>query len=177
MFAVIRHLLLTVILLVGFVAKADPGGYTVYSDPQGNIYLEAAKQFVLIHGEVSIPLLITPKNGLLKLTKSGSSWQLTVLTPSQWQSLQLTPGSSIVTSISYADFDVDGLADIRIAFNNGQAAITVTGLTTFAKIIASTSVVTYLHTDVLGSVIAESDSNGKIIRKTEYKPFGESKDN
>lgn len=37
--------------------------------------------------------------------------------------------------------------------------------------------VTYLHTDVLGSVIAESDANGNIIKKTDYKPFGQSKDN
>ncbi|MDP2714943.1 fibronectin type III domain-containing protein [Rheinheimera sp.] len=34
--------------------------------------------------------------------------------------------------------------------------------------------VTYLHTDLLGSVIAESDSNGSIIKKTDYKPFGDS---
>lgn len=37
--------------------------------------------------------------------------------------------------------------------------------------------VTYLHTDVLGSVIAESDSAGQVKKTTEYKPFGESKDN
>jgi fibronectin type 3 domain-containing protein len=37
--------------------------------------------------------------------------------------------------------------------------------------------ITYLHTDVLGSVIAESDENGQIINKTDYKPFGQSKDN
>jgi hypothetical protein len=37
--------------------------------------------------------------------------------------------------------------------------------------------VIYLHTDALGSVIAETDANGKVIKRTEYKPFGESKDN
>lgn len=36
--------------------------------------------------------------------------------------------------------------------------------------------ITYLHTDVLGSVIAESDSSGNIIKNTDYKPFGESTD-
>ncbi len=34
--------------------------------------------------------------------------------------------------------------------------------------------VIYLHTDMLGSVIAESDLNGNVIKRTEYKPFGES---
>ncbi|KKO46414.1 hypothetical protein WG68_06525 [Arsukibacterium ikkense] len=37
-------------------------------------------------------------------------------------------------------------------------------------------VITYLHTDILGSIIAESDSDGNIIKKTEYKPFGKKKD-
>jgi hypothetical protein len=37
--------------------------------------------------------------------------------------------------------------------------------------------VIYLHTDALGSVIAETDANGNVIKRTEYKPFGESKDN
>jgi hypothetical protein len=36
--------------------------------------------------------------------------------------------------------------------------------------------VIYLHTDALGSVIAETDANGNVIKRTEYKPFGESKD-
>ena len=35
----------------------------------------------------------------------------------------------------------------------------------------------FLHTDVLGSVIAETDANGVLIKKTEYKPFGQSIDN
>ncbi|MGP9802142.1 hypothetical protein [Rheinheimera sp. NSM] len=174
MHTAVRYLLFFMLVVVTTTTQADTGEYLIYSDSSGNIYLQAPKQFVLIHGEVAIPLLITPKNGLLKLAKSGSSWQLTVLTPSQWQLLQLTPGSAIVRSISYADFDGDGLADIRLIFNNGQPAITVTGLTTIVKII--TPVVTYLHTDVLGSVIAESDSGGNIIKKTDYKPFGQNSD-
>lgn len=35
----------------------------------------------------------------------------------------------------------------------------------------------YLHTDVLGSVILETDASGNVKKRTEYKPFGESKDN
>ena len=40
----------------------------------------------------------------------------------------------------------------------------------------STTVI-YIHTDILGSVIAESDGNGNVIKTKDYKPFGESKDN
>ncbi len=35
----------------------------------------------------------------------------------------------------------------------------------------------YLHTDVLGSAVVETDTSGNVIKRTEYKPFGESKDN
>ncbi len=37
--------------------------------------------------------------------------------------------------------------------------------------------VLYLHTDLLGSVIAETDLSGNTIKATTYKPFGESKSN
>jgi hypothetical protein len=58
-----------------------------------------------------------------------------------------------------------------------------TGMTDSAQTVAnfvfqqSSLQVIYLHTDALGSVIAETDANGKVIKRTEYKPFGESKDN
>lgn len=174
--AVIRCALLFV-LLFGFTVYAETTEYQMYSDGAGHIYLEAPKQFVLIHSDVAIPIWVSPKNGLLKLSKTTSGWQITILSPSQWRQLQLTPGSAIVRSVSYADFDADGITDIRLNFNNGQPAITITGLTTVVKVIAPSRVVTFLHTDVLGSVIAESDGNGNVIKTKDYKPFGESKGN
>jgi|GEM_PF-3077439 len=42
---------------------------------------------------------------------------------------------------------------------------------------SSAAQVIFLHTDVLGSVIAETNTNGVVIKKTEYKPFGQSIDN
>ncbi|OBP13178.1 hypothetical protein A5320_20280 [Rheinheimera sp. SA_1] len=41
---------------------------------------------------------------------------------------------------------------------------------------STTPIVIYIHTDALGSVIAETDENGNVIKRTEYKPFGENKD-
>lgn len=36
--------------------------------------------------------------------------------------------------------------------------------------------VTYIHTDILGSVIGESNQSGVMIKKTEHKPYGERKE-
>ena len=37
---------------------------------------------------------------------------------------------------------------------------------------ASAQTVTYIHTDALGSVVAETDSNGKVIKRYTYEPYG-----
>ncbi|KFZ27787.1 hypothetical protein IDAT_12805 [Pseudidiomarina atlantica] len=36
--------------------------------------------------------------------------------------------------------------------------------------------VIYIHTNILGSVIGETDQDGKLIRAIEYKPFGKRKE-
>lgn len=36
--------------------------------------------------------------------------------------------------------------------------------------------VTYIHTDILGSVIGESNQSGVMLKKTEHKPYGERKE-
>ena len=118
MLAVIRCVLLTALLLVSFIAKADTGGYQVYTDYAGNIYLEAPKKFVLIHGEVSVPLSLMPANGLLRLVQDANGWRLEVLTQTQWNALALTAGHSGVASVEFADLNGDGKADIRVNFAN-----------------------------------------------------------
>jgi len=37
---------------------------------------------------------------------------------------------------------------------------------------AAAQTVTYVHTDVLGSVVAESDANGSVIKRHVYEPYG-----
>jgi len=45
-----------------------------------------------------------------------------------------------------------------------------------ALTINTSAAVTYIHTDILGSVIGESNQNGDMLKKTEYKPYGERKE-
>ncbi|MGF6418245.1 RHS repeat-associated protein [Stenotrophomonas sp. AN71] len=37
---------------------------------------------------------------------------------------------------------------------------------------AGAQTVTYIHTDALGSVVAESDANGNVIKRYDYEPYG-----
>lgn len=37
---------------------------------------------------------------------------------------------------------------------------------------ASAETVTYVHTDALGSVVAETDANGNVIKRHDYEPYG-----
>jgi len=37
---------------------------------------------------------------------------------------------------------------------------------------ASAQTVTYIHTDALGSVVAESDANGVVTKRYDYEPYG-----
>ncbi|MEN5290717.1 hypothetical protein [Stenotrophomonas lactitubi] len=38
---------------------------------------------------------------------------------------------------------------------------------------ASAQTVTYIHTDALSSVVAESDANGAVIKRHIYEPYGQ----
>lgn len=41
-----------------------------------------------------------------------------------------------------------------------------------SAIAAGQETVTYIHTDALGSVVAETDANGKVIKRYDYEPYG-----
>ncbi|HFF6213794.1 TPA: RHS repeat-associated core domain-containing protein [Stenotrophomonas maltophilia] len=45
------------------------------------------------------------------------------------------------------------------------------GLSLSPSAIAQTTVA-YIHTDALGSVVAESDANGNVIKRYDYEPYG-----
>ena len=42
--------------------------------------------------------------------------------------------------------------------------------------ISTSPTVTYIHTDILGSVIGESNQAGVMLKKTQHKPYGERKE-
>lgn len=46
----------------------------------------------------------------------------------------------------------------------------------FAQVAVTTRMVTYLHSDLTGSIVASTDSNGKMLGQVDYSPYGESLD-
>lgn len=57
------------------------------------------------------------------------------------------------------------------AFGACLSCVLLTGLGLSPAAIAQTTV-SYIHTDALGSVVAESDASGNVIKRYVYEPYG-----
>ncbi|WP_295515644.1 RHS repeat domain-containing protein, partial [uncultured Stenotrophomonas sp.] len=57
------------------------------------------------------------------------------------------------------------------AFGPWLCCVLLIGLGLSPAAMAQTTV-TYIHTDALGSVVAESDANGNVIKRYDYEPYG-----
>jgi RHS repeat-associated protein len=57
--------------------------------------------------------------------------------------------------------------------NKIEHSIFILFLLVSAQLASAAEVVTYLHTDMLGSVVAATNSNGAVVYTEEYKPYGE----
>ena len=57
------------------------------------------------------------------------------------------------------------------ALGTWLCCVLMIGLGVSPAAVAQTTV-TYIHTDALGSVVAESDANGNVIKRYDYEPYG-----
>lgn len=57
------------------------------------------------------------------------------------------------------------------AFGTWLCCVLLIGLGVSPAAMAQTTVI-YIHTDALGSVVAESDANGNVIKRYDYEPYG-----
>ena len=82
-------------------------------------------------------------------------------------------GSPVTTSspLYSGPFNLAATATVRAKSFKGGLTESTQKAAVFT--IQAAPLVIYLHTDVLGSVIAESDSSGQLKTTTQYKPFGE----
>lgn len=129
MIKAIFRLIALCVLLTSVPVNADVSQYSPFTDAAGNIYLKAPENFILIHAEVSVPLLVPPKNGLLKLSLVNGSWVVQELTLSQWNALNLTPGNASVDQLRFGDIDGDGVLDLVMSLNSTHfPALSLTNL-------------------------------------------------
>jgi hypothetical protein len=112
-----------VFLLCLLTAVTQAGGSSPYQeyqaseDPQGNIYLQLPKQFVLIYADIFIPLSVYPKNALVRLYEENGVWKVEILTEAQFNALTLTPSDY---DIEYVDFSNDGDIEVVLRADNNQ---------------------------------------------------------
>lgn len=98
----------------------------------------------------------------------------------------LSPGSSMVPEGGFTSFQLNPKPGYKIQSISGCGG-TLSGNTyttgfinapcTISPVYLPGEKLVYLHTDVLGSAVVETDTAGNVVKRTEYKPFGESKDN
>jgi RHS repeat-associated protein len=157
MIKAIFRLIALCVFIISVPVKAGVAQYSPFTDAAGNIYLKAPDNFVLIHTEVSIPLLVPPKNGLLKLSLVNGSWVVQELTLSQWNALNLTPGNASVDQLRFGDIDGDGVLDLVMTLNNSNpSALSLTNL-------KGSIAVRALNTGYLSSAFVLSDVNSDGI--------------
>ncbi|RYV04074.1 hypothetical protein SOPP22_01340 [Shewanella sp. OPT22] len=107
--------------------------YDVYYDENGDIVLRIPPKFLLIASEIAIPLSITPKNGVFRLTYQNGKWVMQPLTQNQFVQLSLTLATDI--ELEYQDIDGDGVLDLIVrSGHSSRTSFTVSNLSGTAQL-------------------------------------------
>jgi|GEM_PF-3045293 len=109
---------------------------TVYQDSAGNLYVKVSS------------------NKYLKLSQATSGdWTITEVTQSQWNALTTVSQYSI----AYGNFGGDTLEDFKLISGSEKIVFLQTPSGTFQE-----RRVIFIHTDLLGSPVAETNSKGMV---------------
>jgi hypothetical protein len=138
--------------------------FRTYSDPNGQLYLEAPKDFVLIATEVNIPLIVSKKYGYLKITQTPTGWGLEPVTYEQWKALQLTEGHPFVVSAN--NTEQPDKVSLNVV-NQPFSVFVVSGLNSVFSFSAFNSDGTvYDPADITRQTIYNYDSKGRLLSTT-----------
>lgn len=138
--------------------------FRTFSDPNGQLYLEAPKDFVLIAAEVNIPLIVSKKYGYLKINQTPSGWELEPVTYEQWKALQLTEGHPFVVSAN--NTEQPDQVSLNVV-NQPFSVFVISGLNSVFSFSAFNSDGTaYNPADVTRQTIYNYDSNGRLLSTT-----------
>ncbi|MDT3334964.1 SpvB/TcaC N-terminal domain-containing protein [Shewanella sp. SP1S1-7] len=96
----------------GVIKQLD---YKLLTDKYGNFYLKPPKKFVLLAGNINIPLFIDSDIPTLLLTDSSGVWSLYQVNSAQLNGKLLIEKSGY--QLTYRDYDGDGRLDLEVRFN------------------------------------------------------------
>lgn len=121
----------------------------VFKDAEGNLYLKLATE-----------------NGFnyLQLIETANGWQLTklALTETQWQQLDITLSD---LDIEFREMTEDSLIDIKIVDSENNLNIVLEN-STHGYFVRTAPLpvrtILFIHTDILGSPVAETDIHGEV---------------
>lgn len=95
--------------------------YSVYNNASGDIYLKAPAKFILIHADISVPLMVMPANGYMKLMlQSDGKRSLSIITAEEWNQLSLQLAAGQIAAVNEKDLNGDGLADYSVSLSLPQ---------------------------------------------------------
>ncbi|WP_064791930.1 RHS repeat-associated core domain-containing protein [Shewanella woodyi] len=150
----------------GVIKQLD---YKLYVDAHGHYFLKPPKQFILIAGDITIPLYIESKEPVLELNEQGSGWALNQLTHTQFnnKSVTLVPGYQL----NYHDYDGDGSIDLTIQMAPGSniPGFAILNIDSYFHSVLATDVTqttTNPEADVRPSVVAnplENQDSGEVV--------------
>ncbi|MCP4990328.1 MAG: hypothetical protein GY928_31115 [Colwellia sp.] len=100
------------------------------------------------------------KGKYIKLRKITDKWLVEVITPAKWNAMINTKPPSSDYSIAFGEFSGDSLLDFKLAFNGENIVIEQHGKG--YKVVAKVRKIIFIHTDLLGSPVAETDTNGDV---------------
>lgn len=138
--------------------------FRTFSDPNGQLYVEAPKDFVLIAAEVNIPLLVSKKYGYLKIIQTPTGWGLEPVTYEQWKALQLTEGHPFVVSAN--NTEQPDKVSLNVV-NQPFSVFVISGLNSVFSFSAFNSDGTaYNPADLTRQTIYNYDNKGRLLSTT-----------
>jgi len=128
-----------------------------------SVFVEVSSLGVYAHPESGSLYLHLANNRYFKLTKQETKWVVSAISQSEWDNISsmLTPSDY---SLEYGFFAGDSLEDIKLTSHDSSEIITLENLGDTYKVYypLNTRSIIFIHTDLLGTPIAESDKNGKV---------------
>lgn len=160
-----RFFIVLCFVALGFSSAANALNetYKLY-EKNGDYYLKAEPTWVPISGEIFIIIPVFEEGEIIKLVQSGDTWDVQNISHNEFASVN--PSFINFSSFTYSDVNGDGLDDIYLTYyNNTYEQVQLYALSDGTSFTAQplTRRVIFIHTDLLGSPVAETDVHGETL--------------